>query len=511
MKSTPNPNKFSSRNSLAFINIIDYQEYYLIKENIIYKVLIGKNENQILIKCKDYMIDLTENDVSILIQEEMKSLDKAYEFIINIFEENKVIIKHIIIYKELKLSIINKEKQKEIELRLSYNINKNQNFIFNEIKILKSQIGELKNQINALKKENIELKNKIDEFKKGNENENENKNNKNNEVNKIELLTDLVNDSYAYSNNDNSFCIFKSINNIIYLIYSTYNKSLICYDINKQRKINQLRNYHKEQITNFRHFLDKQRKRDLIMSISAQDNNIKILNLNTWETCLDIININKVGLIYSACFLNENKKNYIITSNRSKEGNSEPIKIYNFDGEKILEINNSNESTLFIDIYYDEKTSNNYILTGNIGYAKSYCYNTNTLYHKYHDNESISNYGHFSLIINKNIEKIQLIESCIDGNIRIWDFHSGKLLNKIKIKEGGLRGICLWDNNFLFVGCDDHTIKLIDIKREIITNSIYGHNNKVITVKKIIHPKFGECIISQNWEKSQIKLWIYKK
>ena len=42
----------------------------------------------------------------------------------------------------------------------------------------------------------------------------------------IKFLSDIVNDSYAHCNLDNSFTIFKSINDILYLIYAN-KKSLL--------------------------------------------------------------------------------------------------------------------------------------------------------------------------------------------------------------------------------------------------------------------------------------------
>ena len=88
------------------------------------------------------------------------------------------------------------------------------------------------------------------------------------------------------------------------------------------------------------------------------------------------------------------------------------------------------------------------------------------------------------------------------------DFHSGLLLNKIKISDKSLYCICLWNDNYLFVGCADKTIKLIELKNGLIVKSLSSHEKEVITVKKIIHPKYGECLISQNLGKSKIKLWV---
>ena len=510
---TPNPNLNKSSYSKKYENIIDYHKFYLINNNIVYKVLIILNKLEILIKIQNYEISVNEKDISALMGEKFESLDKTYKYILTLFEENRINITELNINKEIKLSFIYNNKEKEIKLSYNYH---NEDIIFNEIRHLKKDITDLKNKIDALeneinylKLENKKLKN--DNNKKDNNNKDNNNKCIANSSNQFNLMIDLVADSYTNSNIDNSFVIFKSINNLFYLIYANISNSLICYDIEKKRKIQEIKNYHKEFISNFRHYLDKKNKRNLVMSISNKDNNIKILNINTWECCFDIKNVNKVGTLNSACFMNENSENFIISSNLNKQGFSEPIKIYNFKGEKIKEINDSNDSTLFIDTFYDKNTSVNYIITGNIGYVKSYKYNKNKVYHKYIENDHSSNFGHLNLIINDSKKETELIESCLDGNIRIWNFHSAVLLTKIKINNEGLAGICLWDNDYLLVGTDDsNTIKLIDLNKKLIVNSISVHSNKVITIKKIIHPSIGECIISQNFERSKIKLWSIK-
>ena len=81
------------------------------------------------------------------------------------------------------------------------------------------------------------------------------------------------------------------------------------------------------------------------------------------------------------------------------------------------------------------------------------------------------------------------------------------LLNRIKISDESLYGICLWNDNYLFVGCSDKTIKLIELKNKLIVKSLTSHVDRVVTVKKIVHPIYGECLVSQNWHESKIKLW----
>ena len=209
---------------------------------------------------------------------------------------------------------------------------------------------------------------------------------------------------------------------------------------------------------------------------------------------------------YYACFLEKNKQIYIITSNYNKNGNSEYIKVFDLGGDKIKEINDSNEDTYCINNYYDKKLSKNYIISGNYGYIKSFDYNNNKLYHKYNDKGRGSVH---SIIIRNMKDILKIIESCYDGFIRIWNFHSGLLLTKIKCFIP-LFGITLWNDNYLFAGCSDNSIKLIDLEKKLIIKSLKSHSNKVLTVKKIIHPKYGECIISQNWEYSSILIHLNK-
>lgn len=118
------------------------------------------------------------------------------------------------------------------------------------------------------------------------------------------------------------------------------------------------------------------------MSISRNENSIKVWNVNNWDILVNIQNINQVGFIYSACIFKENDNNFIITSNRNMTGNPEAIKIYNFEGKKIKDINDSSDHTFFIDTYFDYLLIKNYIITGNFGYVKSYDYSKNELYHK---------------------------------------------------------------------------------------------------------------------------------
>ena len=466
---------------------IEYQEYYILKDNLIYKAVIVLNENEIIIKINKYKIIIDLNNLSIFFQNNIDTIYKAYNIILNLFEENRVEIDNIINKKEIKL-IFKKfcDNKNEIEIILSYDENNKNNII--------TEINRLNNEINNLKIQNNKLKKEIDTLKSYHTN-----------PKNIKLLTDIKKDSYACTNLDNIFTVFKSINDILYLIYSNKSNSIICYDIIKRSIISEIKNCHNKNISNLRHYLDKANKNDLIMSISFRDNNIKLWKVKNWECILNLQNVNSNGYLDSACFLCENNQNYIIASNLYWGGGSEQIKVFDFFGNKIKEINNSNDKTYFIDSFYDKINNKNYIVTGNENYVKSYDFVKNVLYYKYYDND---NRGHFSIIEYYHENIMKLIESCFDGHIRIWNFHYGLLLNKIKVSNSALFGIALLNNNHLLVGGEDNMIKLIDLKNGTLMQSLNNHNKWVISIKKISHPKYGEFIISQGYDDDQIKIWV---
>lgn len=322
----------------------------------------------------------------------------------------------------------------------------------------------------------------------------------------IQFLNDITSNSYSEYPFDNSFTIFKSVNDILLIIFASQNKSIILFNLDNNKIINEIKNAHEYYVTNFRYHCDNINKRDLIISISGEDNNLKLWDITNFNCLLNIQKVYNNGYLYSACFLCENNNNYIITSKCF--GDPELIKIFDFNGNKISELNNSNDNIIFIDTYYDNNLSTNFIITGNIGFVKSYNYNEDKVYHKYNDG---GNAFHRNINMYDKDSKLLLLEICCDGNIRIWNFHYGILLNKIKIINYALFGICLWKTNYLLVGCEDKTIKLIELKNGLLMQNLAGHKKWVISIKKINHPKLGECIISKGYDNDQIKIWSNKK
>jgi len=269
------------------INLNEYNEFYLNKENKIYRIIILRLKNEIVIKCNNYEAKLNCNNIFILLNLKVDKLEDVYYFLVSCFEESKVYIKEIINYTSLKLflkkEINGEDKNNEIILIYSKN---NKSIIINEIN---NNYIELKNDINNLKAENKKLNDEITKLKSIIFNKDLSFKNKNNSISisekyeiydnlkfksnpkNIRFFKDLEKDSNGHCLLDNTFTVFKSINDILYLIYSNKNNSIISYNLTKCQKVTEIRNAHNKSIINFRHYLDNINRCDYILSISAYE------------------------------------------------------------------------------------------------------------------------------------------------------------------------------------------------------------------------------------------------
>lgn len=484
---------------IKFNKILSIEEYSLQQEGIIYKIILKEYENFINIKCNKYELDLNLNDFNSKTNSNYNLLEDSFKYLSSKCENNNITIKSIMSTRYLILSFLDQNTNKDIELKLLY-----------KEKGANSALSDLINSYNTLLSGYQKLKEEINEIKRNNSLDNKEtfKTPKN-----IKFSSDLIKNSFAGYSYEDSFIVFKSIDDIHQIVYATKEKSIISYDLNNKKELFRKYKVHKNFITNFKYIYDEDNNRDIIISISKKDNNIKIWNANSdgWELISEIANVNNNHFLYSACFIKCDNNINIITSNgknlQTNPSNEifENIKLYNLNGELIKEINDTNDCTYFIDIYYDTNLSKNFIVTGNYNYVKSYDFDyVGKLYHKYFDN---NNGIHPSVIINTIGGKIKLIESCEDGIIRIWGFHSGELIRKINTENNNLYGICLWNENYIFVGCKDQNIKIIELKNGLLIKNLKGHNGRIISFKKIKQNNREEYLLSQGLD-GTIKLWI---
>ena len=291
------------------------------------------------------------------------------------------------------------------------------------------------------------------------------------------------------------------------------------FDIKNDNSNNQLKDNNQNIINNEIEYNDEEFKDENKININEEEENIdNIQNLND-----DLINNsneeNNINEIKEDDNKEDNEINEQNDNNNIEEEQDQNNNINNDNNEDnhnneiIIENHNNNNRPKISDIYlietfFDKKIKTSYIIACCSDSVKSFNYNTNSLYRIYQENLK-ENHIHGNVIIddNENNDFVRLIETCNDGYVRIWDFHSAELLNKIRICDEGIKSICLWDENHLFVGCDDATIKLVDMNSNEIIHVLNGHKQKVCCLKKIEHEKYGKCLISKGWGGDFIKLW----
>ena len=298
------------------------------------------------------------------------------------------------------------------------------------------------------------------------------------------------------SNTGNLFCIFKNSSGT-YIVY-TKPINIISYDLINNKVVNEKKDAHESFITDFRYQnLDG---KDVIMSISLLDNNLKLWNFNNWECILNLKQVNKGCELKSACFLTDKGQFYIATSNAGVAElhnleTLEQIKIFDLKGNKVKEINDSKENTFLIDSFHDDKTSKTYLVTCNWDNLKSFDFNEGKLFHLYKESEGKI---HFSMAILKDGDVNKLISSSYDSHVRIWNFNTGELLKTIKVYDDCIYGICLWNNKYLFVGALRSDLLLVNLDEGKVDKTFNVNNILNFNVKKINIPNLGDCLLMKN-------------
>jgi hypothetical protein len=362
------------------------------------------------------------------------------------------------------------EKLKEIELKFQ------------------TQIDEIEKLFIIEKNEAIFTKSSCSDFKS----------NPNNLAYKLDMCTT----AHKSNSIDGVFCVFKSTLGESLLVWGTPTFTIEVYDL-KQEKIIKSISAHTSTIFSCRHYLDKLKSKDCVVT-SSYDKSVKVWLCETWANIINIPAAHTGYYIYSVCLLSDQilKKNFVVTS-----APNEFCKIWDSTGKFIRDFGVNSESTYFIDTWYDPKGKKHYILNANSQDVKVYDFTSGLLYKKY---AGVPQTWHMSAIVYEVNKVTQLIESDGNGNVRVWDFHNASLLKTISTSGINLRGICIWNEQYLFSSGSDYNVKLYDLKKGTFVNSFKSHTSTVCAVQKTVHPKYGECLISHALD-GKLKLWLVKK
>ena len=211
---------FMTPNSFNFEPVIIRKEYKAVYGSNFYNIIIEKTNNNIIIRLNYYEIKLNIQSLSLLTNTIFNSNDKAFEFIVNIFNQNNYYIKDIL-FNKITLRIIIYDiiqgNKKEIDIELCENF-EDKNYLikelFNNYIKLENNINYINNDNKLLKEENNNLKNEIYNLKQ----------NYNNDINELKMqimnYNNMINQIQQQLNQINN--IYQEINSIKNQINTMY-------------------------------------------------------------------------------------------------------------------------------------------------------------------------------------------------------------------------------------------------------------------------------------------------
>ena len=145
-------------------DLLKKKEYIAKYNSDFITIIIGKTKNNIIIRSSFYELKVDIENLSLLTKTIFKSIDEAFEFMNNIFNQNKFKIQEKssnIIKLIIKTYDLIKGKEKEIELCLVENF-ENKNRLIKELFCkyisIEKKINEVKNDNKIIKEENDKLK-----------------------------------------------------------------------------------------------------------------------------------------------------------------------------------------------------------------------------------------------------------------------------------------------------------------------------------------------------------------
>ena len=386
--------------------------------------------------------------------------------------------------------------------KLSKLLNKKRKHVFSNDDYLGANISLSTNQESE---KSIEINTKI---------ENNNilfKNNPN-----LRYKEDIIYDNDSIGFND-LFDIFSSnIDNKLYII--SPNKISFSLDIYLLENTNQIVNSlkgHNNHITMVKYYFNSNDNIKKEYIISADINGVVII----WEIN-DINNYKKYDIklktndfIYSCLMYFESINTYIITSTCGKDDTKLFILNNQNNIKFVKNIKNSKNNNVYYLLIWPNKSSKEMhliqfckmkIVISNINSNEIYW---NLIDEKNKDGPYMNGFI-YSNKKNENEYYEYLYSVSMNGYINIWELHQKLLINSIFINNNFLNQIIQWNENYIIMtNGNKNNILIMDLNCGSIITSIFSkHEKGIINIKKVVHPIYGESLLSCGLEGS-IFLW----
>ena len=338
----------------------------------------------------------------------------------------------------------------------------------------------------------------------------------NNNPNELKYHSCIVKDLSAKGVNDIFEVFLSNKDNQQYLISKNAKNHNLDIILLKDNKIVTSLKGHNNSITMVRYFMNYKGKNEYLISADI-DKIVLVWDINDNYKILHTINTEYVDNNIYSCYLffDNFDNNYIFTScglNRYIKNETSYTKMYSFkDGKYEKDIIDSNlYNTYYLLIWYNENEKINYLVELCQEVIIITNFNTNYLYAKLSPIEFhvLKYYSGFIYNYDKKNEKDFLCCSTSNGCIVIWDLNSKDLVYFGKISKVELYNIIQWNKKFAIVsGGKSKYITIFDLESFKEVNKIETrHSSNINCIKKIVHPIYGESLLSSGND-HKIRLW----
>ena len=110
---------------------------------------------------------------------------------------------------------------------------------------------------------------------------------------------------------ESTFTSFRTLSNILILIYTNMDNYLIFYDLEKNCMLKKMDSNHNENVSIICHFNNFEKKTDIIATISPADFNTGIWDVSSFKLISNLTCIYTNGYIASSCFIYFNYKIFL--------------------------------------------------------------------------------------------------------------------------------------------------------------------------------------------------------
>ena len=298
-------------------------------------------------------------------------------------------------------------------------------------------------------------------------------------------------------------------NNELYLITADKNYSISITRIKDKKLMKSIPSGQKNQIKMLRHFHSPKNNNNYLIS-SFSKSILKIYDLSNNYNLIHIINPNysQNSIIYSSVLHFSQKGDFIITSSNSDDVNKDYTKIYDFSNGNFLE---NIDFTNRVDIYYlllFKKDDNDFLIQCSMRDVYLYNFESKDLF-ILRKNENSTIHNSACLVKNNGIDYLYV--GNVNGLIDVWNLNNYKLEQSIKYLNCYFYHLISWNNRYILIAEKTNcSIIIIDTMLNKVVSVIKDiHQSFVISLKKIIHPIYGEGLLSSGFD-NKIYMWTHR-